>query len=315
MANARAHLDFILPGLRNNPTAVRKWMLALAYAYSRRWNPRRLEYHFYGIWNRVFSHLTDDQETLIIIPQSLIYYVDSPRNIADISIGTFAEPDANDIVPDFAVAHVHYSWRQRVHTPDDLASLVLWDAMIVQYVGIPILVEVKRPPSRNLKGVDFQAALSSYLNDAIADLERQASHLFADHTRASQKSVILIGCSGEWWRWRVATRDDFQEYEKLGVLDEEEDEYDDGEDEDRVYVSKTAIQEEYDSDPLNIESMTRITDIGEDEASELGDAEEAWATEEWSLSLRLGTPASNQRLYLIHRRLSEVVIDARHRDG
>jgi len=154
------------------------------------------------------------------------------------------------------------------------------------------------------------------LNEATSDLERQAGYLFTDHTRTVQNSVILVGCSGEWWRWRVATREEFQIRENVCLLGEEEDEeYDDEDENDKVSVSMRAMKEDYDSDPLNIESMVRNIDIGEDEAPEVDDAEQAWEKGEWSLSLRLGTPASNQRLYLIHKHLSTVVDNVMHTDG
>jgi len=56
----------------------------------------------------------------------------------------------------------------------------------------------------------------------------------------------------------------------------------------------------------------RVTDIGEDEACVVEDAEQEWVTERWSLSLRMGTPASNQRFYLIHQHLSQVAVDLQH---
>lgn len=299
---------------------MQKSLLALSFAYSRRWNPRHLEYHFYGIWNRIFGHLTDDQENLICIPQSLVYYVDSLTNTADISFGTFAEPDAKDVLPDFAVVHVNYSLRQKISASN--CDLTYWDAFKVDYVGIPILVEVKQPPGCTLKGRDFGSILSSYLNTAVTNLENQTFHLFADHTCICQKSVILVACSGEWWRWRVAMYEEFQEYSKFDVIEGGKVEkvvVEDKEDEDednRVYVLERAKQEDYDSDPLNIELMAHIIDIGDDEASVVDDIEQAWPPKgAWSINLRLGMTASNQRFYLIHKRLSDVVLDIKHTHG
>ena len=165
---------------------------------------------------------------MIIIPQSLIYYVDSSRNLADASIGSFAEPDANDIVPDIAVAHVHCDWKRQINISNPISQFTCWDALKVWHAGIPILMEVKRLPGRSLEGREFQDALLLLLNDAINNLEHQASYLLANSSHAKQAFVILVGCSGEWWRWREFTREDFQR--TPDILEEEEGEECDEED-------------------------------------------------------------------------------------
>jgi hypothetical protein len=97
----------------------------------------------------------------------------------DGSFGSSAEAHAHDIKPNFTIVRVRNSWRKVINDLDS-GHVGQWRSLKVDYVGIPIIVEVKRPPSRKLKGVDFEAELSTKMNGATQDLERQARYLFAD---------------------------------------------------------------------------------------------------------------------------------------
>jgi hypothetical protein len=162
---------------------------------------------------------------------------------------------------------------------------------------------------------NFEISLMSTFQTAEMDLDRQASYLFKSGTYTHQKSVILIGCVGEWWRWKVVTRDAVEE--SVGDLltgtpfGEDGDplpksEQLDDEDDDLLeihYRDPLSGSESDEDDELNITSRERQIDV--DEEMDYDDADDAWPGE-WSSNIRLGTPASNQRFYLLHRHLTQL---------
>ena len=324
--------DFIFPALRNNPIALQKWILSLSFSYSRRWNSRRLEHHCYAIWNAVLTHLTEDQAALLVIPQFVVWFVDRPKHAPDISFRTVAEQDAQERIPDFVVAHISAHPRP---SPLNLRRLQDFRNLEVHLVNLPILIEVKRFPSRRQSRRAFKDALMSKFHMAALDLDLQASYLFRSDTYMHQKQVILVACVGEWWRWKVAERDAPPRSESERVNDKDEDDEgededecdsdeededkdkDEGEDKDEVEVKvkvevdedvlETLSESESDgSDELNITSKEPQLDGGWEEPVH-DDAKDAWPdVNEWSSNIRLGTPASNQRFFLLHKYLTEL---------
>jgi hypothetical protein len=76
--------DFQVPGLRRTPNGIARWIVSTAWAYSSKWNNRRLENHFHGIWNIVLHDLTDDLAPYaFVVPQ---YQIDSvPGRLSQIA--------------------------------------------------------------------------------------------------------------------------------------------------------------------------------------------------------------------------------------
>ena len=202
-----SHSDFTLPGLSHRGLA--SWIVAISFAYSGQWNSRRLENHFHSFWNFVFLDLVDDlAPDFIVIPQFQLDVLDEPV-AADTSISTFAEANAKELTPDFSIAVFNLVRRHIDATlpipPLFPAEFNLWRNVRVNMMKIPLIGELKRPPSRRAK------SRGAYLQDLLTcmwsaqdDLRKQAEHAFL--MQPSMDEIILVACCGEWWSWMISLR-------------------------------------------------------------------------------------------------------------
>ena len=154
--------DFILPGRRKDHVPLSKASLAKAFAVSRASNPRNIEYPWYGYWCQTLVDLISEHERLLNIPQHLLYYTISDESEAenkavdvtgDTSISsipsvaaTTSQPLGNEIIPDFAIIHVIFRWRD----PDGPKR---WRNVKIRHAGVPLLVEIKRAGGRSAKSL------------------------------------------------------------------------------------------------------------------------------------------------------------------
>jgi len=204
----------------------------------------------------------------------------------------------------------------------------------IRYAGVPILVEVKRGGSRSLDGVDFLKSTRVEIERGEDDLYRQAAYMFTMHQR--QKYVVLVACSGVYWSCRLIDRetvmnrvakrptDDFQRDidEPIGEFDLDDE---DGEDDEGVELGGMLWEDDIDEldligqpdgpaehdgdDPESDARSTSSTseeDFLEPVAAEL---DLALPEDRWTRLLRLDTRASNQKMFLIHSHLRDVVRD------
>jgi hypothetical protein len=158
--------------------------------------------------------LTSDSRHLIVIPQHLLYYIpadsgddegsDDDDVLANTTLSTIdsrtstrAENSAEEILPDFAIIHVRYRFRNP-------ALRRTWHNVKIQYAGVPLLVEIKRAGSRSLVGSEFLRSTNVEIQRAQSDLYRQAAYLFTMHPR--QQYVVLVACSGVYWSCRIIGR-------------------------------------------------------------------------------------------------------------
>ncbi|KAH9848018.1 hypothetical protein C2E23DRAFT_845853 [Lenzites betulinus] len=202
------------------------------------YNRRRLEYSVYGIWNAALNRIALDLSLLpqftfpfIVIPQYGIY-----RNITDASPpGSFlfnADHDANTssqteadqtargVSVDFGLAFPCYMGvrdSERTVRVDLLwrrISAFFWPTRNLQllYLLLPILVELKRAPTRHPETAqEFVNDLASLIEEAQTQGRYQAHCLFSNVRYGRQKKVIHIAGSGEYWSWREFTRSHFAE--------------------------------------------------------------------------------------------------------
>jgi len=69
----------------------------------------------------------------------------------------------------------------------------------------PILIEIKRPASRKItQNSGFEDNLRGVFQDAENDVLDQAHYLLSKTN--PQPSVILIACSGQYWKWRIVNK-------------------------------------------------------------------------------------------------------------
>jgi len=190
-------------------------------------------------------------------------------------------------------------------------------------------VEIKRACSRSATSLE-----RVLVNMVIAQTQamRQAAFLF--RMIPSQQSVMLMACTGDWWSCRIVTRGDV---EGLEARDEEADfnpdECEDADDE--IDIENDEEDDEMnigkDDDEVGNELTDNELDQLEDEAvSAVSSAPDGWIelvepvvaeadlelpTLAWTNIMLIESPASNQKLFLIHQRLEEVLRDVTRRMG
>ena len=296
--------DFTFLGNRLDPKANIRLNRAILFTYGHTTNPRNTESHWYAVWDRVLADITADSARLLPVPQFVLWYIKSNPTDRDDSqdaggdeeagnttidsittvASTIPQKSARELVPDFVI--VRTMIRRSATSPK------------LKYAGVPLLAEVKRLPRRvkDLNDPKFLRELRQRVLFAEFDVMDQAAYLFQNYPR--QKTVILIACSGTWWRCRIVHKDDvadpstimppIPDYDEEVESDAEEDSPDDKED-----------KGDTSDDELDI--------IDAPESLARGESEETIPEHQFSTILQLGTRASDQRFGLIHRRLKAVL--------
>lgn len=329
------HSDFQLPGLKRTPNGIARWIVSTAWAYSSRWNNRRLENHFHGIWDIVLHDLTDDLAPhVFVVPQYQIDSVGKARAAPNTSTDTAAKQDATELTPDFSVVMTLVAPRDITQESLSRHPFANWNEFKIDYFIVPLFAELKRSPSRRCATIEiFCEELHGLLDDAMRGLEKQAENGFLMQPKEVNQ-IILLACVGEWWSWKVAERHcyvsdadsmdalgDLEEFETAGppkgtrklpprgsktalsrqmCVDKSDDESDEPSD-------KLPYNPRRKGEGMQKRSAHRIhySDLGSLQEQLEDNVENAMPPEdEWSDYIRLGSPASNQRLFLIHRFLS-----------
>jgi hypothetical protein len=317
---SHSHADFELPGLSCHGFA--KLNASIAFAHSGRWNSRKLENHFYSFWNLVLVYLVHDLVDTIVIPQFQFDTVDGGPVAPDDSISTTAQPDSKEITPDFAIAMLNLVRRETPPTVSDASTTFnSWLDIKVQHMQIPLITEVKRPPTRRERR--FRQHLETQLLTAQGDLIKQAYQALL--MQPSLNKILLMGCSGEWWCWTVATRAAlfhtniggdvlFEEAEEAGPFKIPDSRTREHLPRASKNILKGAYVDKSPSPPSESEKMPYMPHRGEQEEQPEGggletikdNAEDAMpADNEWSLPIRFGSHTSAQHFFLVHRFLKE----------
>lgn len=321
-----ASIDFILPGRRKDNVPYSKSCFAKAFATSRASNPRNIEYPWYGCWCQTLVDLISEHEQLLNIPQHLLYYttsdeseadntaVDDPGDISTSSIPSVAtttpQPLAKEIIPDFAIIRIIFRWR-------DQDGPKRWRNVKIRHAGVPLLVEIKRAGGRSARSL-----VETLVHMAIAQNEAmlQAAYLF--RMIPVQQSVMLMACTGHWWSCRIVTRDQVQHLEAKDREEADfiadEDEYDGDSDDEMDGGKDDGIGNELTDEDLNeledetdsaVSAQNGGVDAIEDLEPIVDEEKLEMPTSRWTNAMRLETRASNQKLFLIHRHLEQVLND------
>lgn len=135
----------------------------------------------------------------------------------------------------------------------------------------------------------------------------------------AQSSVILIAVTGYWWSCRIVVKDDPA---VRGLESSEDPDYDEDPDDkeneveggDDMDVDIEPGRELTDDEVKNVELSTPLP-AEEDEVGKgthpllepvVPEAALTISSTDWSLSMRIDSSASNQKLFLIHKHLGEV---------
>jgi hypothetical protein len=146
----------------------------------------------------------------IVIPQFQFDTFNDKPVAPDDSIIPTAQADAKALTPDFSIAIFHLvGCPIPVSLPSPPvvfpAKFSSWWDIRVNNMQIPLIAELKRPPSHHARTLpDFQQDLTTLMDAVCDDLLRQVEHAFIMQPEA-RKVVLLAGCR-EWWVWTVATR-------------------------------------------------------------------------------------------------------------
>ncbi|KAG1894056.1 uncharacterized protein F5891DRAFT_1063703 [Suillus fuscotomentosus] len=221
------------PAQKTNTVVPYSAILRTSLAYSRTFNPRNLEYHWYPLWDYALSNLVRKTPNLIVFPQFPLWFIPSdddgeveeaedgdnleemdavephqapaPISPADdddfidegVSLAsTTAEPKARGVLVDFAIISVK-AGKESQHKER-------YGGWRITGVDVGLLVEIKRSASRSLKGKAFERALSERLGEAIHDLFDQAVCLFLENP--TKHSVMAMAVAGPYWCNTTITR-------------------------------------------------------------------------------------------------------------
>ena len=367
--------DFVLPGVQARSLLGQDLLRGmLAWAYSSRWNSRRLECHTYALWQKILDDPNYDfHPHLFVVSQfSLDTHNDNPINRDHSNARTISYKDADALTPDFSIVSLSLSHRpSSVHVPPaDVPPLESWPSLQVTMMKTPLLLECKRPPTRHaLNNAFFSTSLGVQMRDAVDDAIMQGYAAFFSQPHLAK--VILMAVSGEWWRWRLllrpATHERLRHDRRVAELqtgapitdDADFDEYMEEtrlsrsgkkckkDKSDKAYragnpstvrdaapraqpsrgVGRSALQKGYaevEEPPVSIVDRVKYNpepqdkrtassfihhhDLAEDDVQSIVDNPNDLLGEVrigWSDFIRLGTPASNQSLGLIHRLLAK----------
>lgn len=206
--NLPGDTNYELPGDLANPIALRSRHKMLQAAYSRRLNPRLMEYIFYAPWSHLFSSLVHDIPRIFVVPQHVIYrerdHDPSTDSSDTISAKTKPQTNLDSRTPDFGFLSAKEAFVPTVSNNDTPP----WDEISIEFPFVCLLSEIKRPPSRSTpEPNDFTIKLEGQLFSAMSDLYAVAAIVFADKKRKYQPdSIILIAVAGEWYKWTELSR-------------------------------------------------------------------------------------------------------------
>jgi hypothetical protein len=268
-----------------------------------------LEHLNYGFWNHfLFGLISGLEPNLFLIPQLTLYNGPKPREFPNLSINTIAEKDTQECLPDFAVMGTKFRRRDdRRRGPNGSlfpSDFQQWDEIRIMAAQPFLFAELKTPPSRHTDNVnDFRTTLQTIMRDAEEQAGMQAALAFNDDVYKMDKLILITAC-GEWWRFVVATREIY-----LNKREVENDFFQEDEDDMVAYKARgDHTLPKHTKGPGMLQPIRRHKDIGKQSMEHVEDDIEKVMPKEndWSNNICIGTPASNQRLYFIHRMLEEM---------
>ncbi|KAF9558464.1 hypothetical protein CPC08DRAFT_810654 [Agrocybe pediades] len=336
--------NYVLPGLEGygGTTRLQSLITAITIAHSGRSNPRRLEDASYAFWGMIFDLMISDLAPEVISCSQFRVYSSRSQNHSsqeqeidpDVSNLTEALPSSKgaEAIPDFAhlVAIVGRRKQRGQGSVESWPALDRWDLLTILYFGVLTFGEIKRPPPRHYSDrPDFEYALLFIMQSAQTQAEEQAEIALKDK-RYKMDGVVLIAGAGEWWSFRFfrrqkqpdgsqllyhfgqfggnafrkkirVTRNTRRWIERNGTVPFT----------DLPMVGERGSQgvtRKKSARPARSETFKRYTEIDsskmEHPVDDIADIERYAG--DWSGIMRFGTPASNQRLYVVHKKIKDL---------
>ncbi|KAF4622428.1 hypothetical protein D9613_008996 [Agrocybe pediades] len=285
--------NYILPGLEGDEgqKRLKSLITALTVAHSGRANPRRLEDPSYAFWGMIFDLIVSDLAPEVISCAQFRVYPSQAQEIdLDVSNQTVHGREGAESIPDFVhLAAVVSERKQRGQAPvKSWPELERWDLLTISRFGLLTIGEIKRPaPRHHADRKAYQEDLLLLQQKSRHQAEAQAKTALNDgRYKLEGSEVVLIAGTGDWWSFR---------YFKPGQ---------------EKLPSSPPLRKDRDmskrSGPhARSETFKRYMDIDsaymELPVADINDAEPPEG--EWSGLMRFGTPASNQRLFVVHRKI------------
>ncbi|KAF5371369.1 hypothetical protein D9615_009710 [Tricholomella constricta] len=197
------------------PNAYAQLAVASCIAHSGFFNTRRLECLWYGFWHRCLEILVANLGPNMLIEPQLeldVFQVIHDKSIKlDDSISTLPQSKATKGIPDFGVLVALIKSRSdktRITSDTIFDHYTAWDVLKAKRMKIGILMEIKKGPTRSQPNAEvFFKDLEFWQGQAANALNDQVTNAFTCYPQ--NERFILMACSGEWWRWKLAVAEDY----------------------------------------------------------------------------------------------------------
>jgi hypothetical protein len=277
----------------------------------------------------VFQDLIADLGPCIfVVPQYQIDSLSAGPAAPDESVATAAQADATKLTPDFSIVKAQVILRPTATASINRLPFSSWNDIAAKAFIVPFIAELKRPPTRRSPSAKlFARDLMGIFHEAYRCLEDQVENAFATQSTNVDR-VITFACVGEWWTWKIATREQYVTDDSSNdILPPPFSTSNPWEPSQRLPrdAKNAEARRKYTSSPSpplrqsdkllyhprrqgegdkkkRSDHPIRYEDLGVEMEQVRSHVELAKPPDnDWSKLIRLGSPASNQRLFLIHR--------------
>ncbi|KAG2047933.1 hypothetical protein BDR06DRAFT_1024769 [Suillus hirtellus] len=213
----------IPPAARNNAVMQYKAILATSLAFSRTFNSRNLEFHWYPLWNQILYELVADIPNLVLAPQFPVWFVpddddgdgddDEDENDGDDPEEIISQPpeeqptkeapenqdnpnEDDDEAAAAAAAAGDISFASTVPQKDAEEVIVDFVILHLKTVAQP-QPELKTRYGGSLAGENQTTEIVSRIMEACSDLVEQAAYVFVQNPNTD--SVCAIAAAGPYW--------------------------------------------------------------------------------------------------------------------
>ncbi|KAJ3859310.1 hypothetical protein EV359DRAFT_86553 [Lentinula novae-zelandiae] len=186
---------------------------AISFILSVKFNRQRTEDSTHPVWSLILIQLCGSNlGRLQPVPQYRLYF--SAIDFTDLDPNETISGSDVEVIPDFCIL-LHRAVLGQKGVFKSLLSAIQPThlpsrAIKITSIFIPLLVELKRPVSRNCDNIDeLMSGLGTMMKSAQSQAAGQAHCLFSIPNYHRQMHVVLIAAVGEWWSFWVVPRSRF----------------------------------------------------------------------------------------------------------
>ncbi|KAF8878114.1 hypothetical protein BD779DRAFT_1474954 [Infundibulicybe gibba] len=334
---ANSHTDFAIP----TGTDVSSYMVAMAYAYSAQWNnpacvqriggppvlyrkkryddqadtsaatlPGKISKNLCPDFAAIYMQYSLREECQSFHPKNTPFPTFPGTSTSSLPRATQIQHFGGDHLVPLGYDAMDYIPPSSNIPPQQVIN---WHLLKIDNVQTIMIAELKQLATRRAACLqDFVSSLQICMNRAQLGATLQAEHAFESYPD-SVHTLVALACCGEWWSWAIIKRppeenndnmlDEVDSGRKF-VPDDDKEPGDEAEsDDDGAMVpyrpKGTAARPGF--EPVRYvnlgDAMEHAKENSADAEPEVGD---------WSLPILLGSPASNQRFYLIREHLKRL---------